>query len=853
MTTFIPTQRNLYDLLEDFKKKFSYNIPLYQREYRWETGSDKGCQPFFDDIFKNILSDDELHFFNSVVLIRNHKSKNTQYDIIDGQQRITSFMILNIAFETLFNDFKSYTSEKTITNKKEKERYKPTIKVCVNDILKGPKKLGGESKIKGRSLKEVLNSSFSRTKDKESFFNTTKFLITNYYKLTWPCSEKDFFEETFNSYLNETSKEDAKKTFEDFINKFIGKRLSKEDKTSIITNALAIYIAQDFKNDSFLNDYDNDPFCKFFMNSIYLLTNTSIKKIEDLDKVNQNKLFNDLKVIEKFFFRVNVKNISLNYEISKHKQHKFLENYIFFLEKIGEIYDDWIEKKIFKVKKFSDEDAFKKDANKSIFTFFKNQYLEALKKCFYIQIIIDDPKQDRALEAALSAFASINYAGEPLESWDIIFSRIVGDLGDKKSELFEKQIKECIEPNKEALGFSKFLSLKISKDEILKFFFAFRNKKYQTNLVSLYSDFVKTNSSLVFCNDILNFLKTIQEIDNGIINLDKKSQYSSALNCLGAQARKNKTIYPLILHILDKSTEYKDANETLIQLHFNLLKYMLVNGSKSFVVDIEKIMQQDDIENIKSSLTTTFAVDDEKCKLQFQDLNVNFYSGLPQFTKDITILNEAKIRLSTLHNEIKGNLLNSNYTIEHIIPQSYKDKKYYNLGNEKFNRLKNSFANLTLLTDKDNSSAGNKSLTGKFEVFIISGLEQNKKFIVNRIKDYNKKNKIKIDIDISKCIKQKKGESIKIFDKSKPPKDVTSEFNTNYVPMDYIFGTIDKDCTKIENPSVFLKEKKELIFNFDKFSQCHEFINDNKQFTMHRKSIWEADTVSEELKITPIK
>ena len=419
--------------------------------------------------------------------------------------------------------------------------------------------------------------------------------------------------------------------------------------------------------------------------------------------------------------------------------------------------------------------------------------------------------------------------------------------------MFEKQIKECIEPNKEALGFSKFLSLKISKDEILKFFFAFRNKKYQTNLVSLYSDFVKTNSSLVFCNDILNFLKTIQEIDNGIINLDKKSQYSSALNCLGAQARKNKTIYPLILHILDKSTEYKDANETLIQLHFNLLKYMLVNGSKSFVVDIEKIMQQDDIENIKSSLTTTFAVDDEKCKLQFQDLNVNFYSGLPQFTKDITILNEAKIRLSTLHNEIKGNLLNSNYTIEHIIPQSYKDKKYYNLGNEKFNRLKNSFANLTLLTDKDNSSAGNKSLTGKFEVFIISGLEQNKKFIVNRIKDYNKKNKIKIDIDISKCIKQKKGESIKIFDKSKPPKDVTSEFNTNYVPMDYIFGTIDKDCTKIENPSVFLKEKKELIFNFDKFSQCHEFINDNKQFTMHRKSIWEADTVSEELKITPIK
>ena len=51
-TQFLPNQLNfdtLYRELKDGDKKF--HIPGFQRTYKWDYTSDKGCEPFVDDIF----------------------------------------------------------------------------------------------------------------------------------------------------------------------------------------------------------------------------------------------------------------------------------------------------------------------------------------------------------------------------------------------------------------------------------------------------------------------------------------------------------------------------------------------------------------------------------------------------------------------------------------------------------------------------------------------------------------------------------------------------------------------------------------------------------------------------------
>lgn len=79
---------NLISLPDLFKDKF-FVIPDYQRSYSWETHQ-------IDDMRKDInhISDKKYrHYFGTIVLTETD-SNNRIYDIIDGQQRITSLVLL---------------------------------------------------------------------------------------------------------------------------------------------------------------------------------------------------------------------------------------------------------------------------------------------------------------------------------------------------------------------------------------------------------------------------------------------------------------------------------------------------------------------------------------------------------------------------------------------------------------------------------------------------------------------------------------------------------------------------------------------------------------------------------------
>ena len=73
--------------------KKTFNIPVYQRNYDWK---EEQCRKLFEDIQNIVKSDYEIeHFLGTVVFVSSKSEMNfNEYVLIDGQQRITSIMLL---------------------------------------------------------------------------------------------------------------------------------------------------------------------------------------------------------------------------------------------------------------------------------------------------------------------------------------------------------------------------------------------------------------------------------------------------------------------------------------------------------------------------------------------------------------------------------------------------------------------------------------------------------------------------------------------------------------------------------------------------------------------------------------
>ncbi|GAA8931842.1 DUF262 domain-containing protein [Helicobacter pylori] len=82
-----------------------YQIPTYQRPYQW---TEENCEKLLDDLFENYeyhKKDD--YFCGSLVLIMIEKDSETNaetYDIVDGQQRLSTFILLAKVLATLYHD-----------------------------------------------------------------------------------------------------------------------------------------------------------------------------------------------------------------------------------------------------------------------------------------------------------------------------------------------------------------------------------------------------------------------------------------------------------------------------------------------------------------------------------------------------------------------------------------------------------------------------------------------------------------------------------------------------------------------------------------------------------------------------
>lgn len=76
-------------------------IPVYQRNYDWKT---ENCKQLYDDLVKVIKNNRRSHFFGSLVSVFEPSGRNTEFLVIDGQQRLTTVSLLFLAMYNLISN-----------------------------------------------------------------------------------------------------------------------------------------------------------------------------------------------------------------------------------------------------------------------------------------------------------------------------------------------------------------------------------------------------------------------------------------------------------------------------------------------------------------------------------------------------------------------------------------------------------------------------------------------------------------------------------------------------------------------------------------------------------------------------
>ncbi len=166
-------QKTIFDLLAD--KKSDFLIPDYQRPYAW---NEEQCQALWDDIFSfsfpnnnfEEFDENEEYFLGSIVTFKNDDGK---LEVIDGQQRLTTLMLILRAFYDKFAHMQDQNSRLT-REKIEKCIWKTdTFGTADKSSLKIDSEVATDND-KGEFL-EILRTGIMPEKSRSQYVNNFKF------------------------------------------------------------------------------------------------------------------------------------------------------------------------------------------------------------------------------------------------------------------------------------------------------------------------------------------------------------------------------------------------------------------------------------------------------------------------------------------------------------------------------------------------------------------------------------------------------------------------------------------------------------------------------------------------------
>lgn len=227
--------------------KFMYDVPVYQRPYSWDK---EQVEVLLDDIieaYKSESKDEGYYTGNIIVYDKNDKINGliTKYDIIDGQQRITTFSLILLALYTLSISIGVDTNDKTLGN------IKAALWKYVNRVYKKDLKAVTLNSIEKKCFSDLYDRCFDSPKTILSF-------CENYH-----C-ESRFDERVINNFKN--------------IYEGIRIKISADDQNEILD--FADYILQYIQ---FIVIEANCKANKVF--SMFESINSKGKKLEEIDLI----------------------------------------------------------------------------------------------------------------------------------------------------------------------------------------------------------------------------------------------------------------------------------------------------------------------------------------------------------------------------------------------------------------------------------------------------------------------------------------------------------------------------------------------------------------------------------------
>lgn len=176
-------QRNIMNLFQD--KRSDFLIPDYQRPYAW---NEEKCNTLWEDLFAfafpnenfDDFNEEEEYFLGPIVTYLN--KENNKLEVIDGQQRLTTLMLLLRAF---YDKFLYAKDSNTVETRKE-------IAKCIwkTDLYGNPK------------IDELkIQSEVAGDDDKEEFLNILKTgEVNKNYKSKYAINFK-FFKEKIEDFV----------------------------------------------------------------------------------------------------------------------------------------------------------------------------------------------------------------------------------------------------------------------------------------------------------------------------------------------------------------------------------------------------------------------------------------------------------------------------------------------------------------------------------------------------------------------------------------------------------------------------------------------------------------------------
>ena len=158
----------------------NFKVPDYQRSYSWQ---DDQVEQLWEDIYNSYIDnkdreDKENYFLGSVVTVKaqkNQKEYKNYQDIVDGQQRLTTLMILFCVVRDLYpniNEGKKYSMKKEQLEKRIKDDYNTErLRVGHEDNGKFEEIILKKGAIKNLA-KKPSKKQLSKNKAEDNFKNT---------------------------------------------------------------------------------------------------------------------------------------------------------------------------------------------------------------------------------------------------------------------------------------------------------------------------------------------------------------------------------------------------------------------------------------------------------------------------------------------------------------------------------------------------------------------------------------------------------------------------------------------------------------------------------------------------------